>query len=68
MHMGAYPKRFPTEALQKSLQKELANAMINTSAFAGSALTGTIRNPQTVSQSGKYIIGLLQSFNATGIN
>ncbi|ADD75754.1 MULTISPECIES: hypothetical protein [Pantoea] len=68
MHMGGYPKRFPTEALQKSLQKELANAIINTSAFAGSALTGTIRNPQTVSQSGKYIIGLLQSFNATGIN
>lgn len=63
MRLGKYPKRFPTEALQHSLQRELANALNNTSAFIGSAATGTIRHPQNALQSGKYVIGILQSFS-----
>lgn len=63
MKAGVYPKRFPAEALQHSLQRELANAMVNTSAFAGSAMTGTIRHPGNAVQSGQYVIGLLQSFS-----
>lgn len=63
MQAQLYPKRFPSEAIQRSLQRELTNAVINTSAFAGSALTGTIRHPQNVTQSGKYVIGVIQSFS-----
>lgn len=60
---GVYPKRFPSESLQKSLQRELVSAVNNTSAFVGSSLTGTIRNPQNTVQSGRYVVGLLQSFS-----
>nr|WP_226375773.1 hypothetical protein [Pantoea stewartii] len=60
---GIYPKRYPSDALQKSLQRELATAFVNSSAFMGSALTGTIRNPHTIPQSGKYLIGVVQSFS-----
>lgn len=60
INAGSYPKRFPAEALQRALQKELASALINTSAFAGSAASGTLRHPNNISQSGKYIIGFLQ--------
>lgn len=63
MKAGIYPKRYPAEALQKSLQRELSSAFVNSSAFVGSALTGTIKNPQTISQSGKYLIGMIQSFS-----
>ncbi|MBW1212939.1 hypothetical protein KYI92_05930 [Pantoea allii] len=63
IQMGSYPKRFPTEAIQKSLQRELTNALINTSAFAGSALTGTIRNPQNVKQTYNYVVGIIQSIS-----
>lgn len=63
MRLGKYPKRFPKEALQHSLQRELANALNNTSAFISSAATGTVRHPQHVVQSGKYVIGILQSFS-----
>lgn len=63
--LGRYPKRFPSEALQNSLQRELINALVNTSAFAGSAMTGTIRHPGNIVQSGRYAIGLLQSFSIT---
>jgi len=59
---GVYPKRFPSESLQKSLQRELVSAVNNASAFVGSSLTGTIRNPQNTVQSGRYVVGLLQSF------
>lgn len=64
MRAGVYPKRFPTEMLQKELQRELVRAVVNTSAFAGSALTGTIRHPQNLAQGGKYVIGTIQSFSA----
>ncbi|HDT2788216.1 TPA: hypothetical protein QHQ31_000362 [Enterobacter asburiae] len=60
---GVYPKRFPSESLQKSLQRELMSAVNNASAFVGSSLTGTIRNPQNTVQSGRYVVGLLQSFS-----
>jgi len=59
---GVYPKRFPSESLQKSLQRELMSAVNNASAFVGSSLTGTIRNPQNTVQSGRYVVGVLQSF------
>lgn len=60
---GVYPKRFPSESLQKSLQRELVNAVTNASAFVGGSLTGTIRNPQNTVKSGRYVVGLLQSFS-----
>ncbi|AOR65356.1 hypothetical protein [Pectobacterium wasabiae] len=63
-----FPKRYPSEALQNALQRELTTALVNTSAFAGSALTGTIRNPNNIKTSGQYIIGLIQSFSFTGSN
>ncbi|QJT80715.1 hypothetical protein [Kosakonia sp. MUSA4] len=68
MKAGFYPKRYPSEALQTALQRELTAALVNTSAFAGSALTGTIRNPGNMKTSGQYIIGLIQSFSFTGSN
>ncbi|WP_210525978.1 hypothetical protein [Pantoea ananatis] len=65
MKAGVYPKRYPAEAIQKSLQRELTSALVNSSAFAGSALTGTLRNPQNIVQSGKYVIGVIQSLSST---
>lgn len=65
MKAGVYPKRYPAEAVQKSLQRELTSALVNSSAFAGSALTGTLKNPQNIVQSGKYIIGVIQSLPST---
>lgn len=59
---GVYPTRFPSESLQKLLQRELMSAVNNASAFVGSSLTGTIRNPQNTVQSGRYVVGVLQSF------
>lgn len=46
MKAGVYPKRYPSEALQLLLQRELLNAISNSSAFVGSAVSGTIRNPR----------------------
>jgi len=63
---GAYPSRFPTEALQKSLQYELIKAFNNASAFAGSAVSGTIRNPQNLQNTGKFVVGIIQSISLAG--
>ncbi|GJL33999.1 hypothetical protein TUM17576_08190 [Enterobacter hormaechei] len=63
MSAGVYPKYFPTDALHHMLQRELAKALSNSSAFAGSAISGTIRNPQNITRSGQYVIGLIQSFS-----
>ncbi|WP_110882131.1 hypothetical protein [Cronobacter sakazakii] len=63
---GAYPSRFPTEALQKSLQYELIKALNNASAFAGSAVSGTIRNPQNLQNTGKFVVGIIQSVSLAG--
>lgn len=62
MKAGRYPKRFPTETIQQQLQRELLIAINNTVTFAGSGVTGTIRNPQNLGTSAKYIISTLQSF------
>ncbi|MDA4788053.1 hypothetical protein NY407_15185, partial [Enterobacter hormaechei] len=37
MKAGVYPKRYPSEALQLLLQRELLNTISNSSAFVGSA-------------------------------
>lgn len=66
MKAGVYPKRYPSEALQLLLQRELLNTISNSSAFVGSAISGNIRNPQNVAQTGKYIFGLIQSFSFKG--
>ncbi|WP_039056242.1 hypothetical protein [Enterobacter sp. Bisph1] len=68
MRAGFYPKRYPSDALQRALQRELTAAVINTSAFAGSAMTGTLRNPQNIKSSARYAIGLIQSFSFIGTN
>jgi hypothetical protein len=59
---GQYPKRFPTESLQRSLQTELTRAVVNSSAFASSAMTGTLRNPKNLATSGNYIFSVVQAF------
>lgn len=66
MKAGFYPKRYPSEAIQRALQRELTNALVNSSAFIGSALSGTIRYPQNITQSGKYIISVIQSIATNG--
>ncbi|MCU5771443.1 hypothetical protein N5923_11895 [Erwiniaceae bacterium BAC15a-03b] len=63
MIAGRYPKRFPSESILRQLQKELLIAMNNTVTFAGSAATGTIRNPQNLNKTGRYIISTIQSFS-----
>lgn len=57
-----YPKRYPAETIQRSLQRELVNAITNSSAFVGSAVSGTIRHPQNITQPGQYVISVIQSF------
>jgi hypothetical protein len=60
---GLYPKRFPNESIRKSLQRELWESVTWTTAFAGSALSGNIRNPGNMSASGVYLISLIHSFS-----
>ena len=64
MRAGFYPKRYPSDALQRSLQRELITAMSNTSAFVGSAMTGTIRDPKNLSSSTQYVISLIHPFSS----
>ncbi|KAA8998225.1 hypothetical protein FJU30_16980 [Affinibrenneria salicis] len=61
MRAGIYPKRFPTETLQNELRKQLVNAITSSASFAGSGISGTLRNPGNVLTSGKYLVGVLQS-------
>lgn len=63
---GIYPKRYPSEALQHSLRRELAVAFTNMTAYGGSAGTGTIRHPENIKRSGQYAIGIIQSFALSG--
>lgn len=60
---GKYPRRFPTEAFHKKLQEQLINSITSGMAVAGSAVSGVIRSPESVSNSAKYAIGLLQSLS-----
>lgn len=65
IEMGRYPKRFPSEALQRTLQRELMQVIVNSSAFAGSGISGTVRNPHNLKKTGQYVIGIIQSFSLT---
>lgn len=58
---GKYPRRFPSEAIQGELVKQLINAITNTMAVAGSAVSGVIRSPESIINSGEYVFGILQS-------
>lgn len=60
---GLYPKRYPTEVLQISLNKELAQMFINSSSFIASATEGTLRHLADPFHSGRYAVGFLQSFS-----
>lgn len=60
---GVYPKRFPSDAIQRSLKNELVNALSWSTAFAGSALSGTIRNPGDLKKAGTYAVSYIQSFS-----
>lgn len=59
--IGKYPKRFPTEGLQKTLQVQLLNSLNSMSAFSGSAIGGVINPPRSIFDSGDYVVGMLQS-------
>lgn len=60
---GKYPRRFPTEAVHKKLQEQLINSITSGMAVAGSAVSGVIHSPASISNSGEYAIGLLQSIS-----
>lgn len=63
IEMGSYPNRFPSEALQRTLQMELLRLLESSAAYVGSSISGTIRNPQNVKKSGQYVVGIIQSFS-----
>lgn len=65
IEIGRYPKRFPSEALQRSLQRELVQVIVSSSAFAGSGMSGTVRSPQNIKNTGQYVLGIIQSFSLT---
>ncbi|WP_340616685.1 hypothetical protein [Xenorhabdus entomophaga] len=58
---GQYIKRYPTEQIQKALRNHLRDSLVAASGFVGSGMTGTIRNPENILNSGKYIIGTIYS-------
>ncbi|QLK59734.1 hypothetical protein GE278_02555 [Enterobacteriaceae bacterium Kacie_13] len=59
--IGKYPKRFPTEGLQKTLQVQLLNSLNSMAAFSGSAIGGVLNSPASILDSGEYVVGMLQS-------
>lgn len=59
--IGKYPKRFPTEGLQKTLQVQLLNSLNSMVAFSGSAIGGVLNSPGSILDSGEYVVGMLQS-------
>lgn len=60
---GKYPRRFPTEAIHKKLQEQLINSITSGMGVTGSAVSGVIRSPESINNSAKYVIGLLQSLS-----
>ncbi|WP_318363731.1 hypothetical protein [Enterobacter sp.] len=58
---GKYPKRFPTEAVHKQLVNQLISALTSTMAVTGSAISGVIHSPESITKSAEYAFGLLQS-------
>ncbi|MEQ1968331.1 hypothetical protein ABLA30_15220 [Xenorhabdus nematophila] len=63
MASGQYPKRYPTEQVRKALKNNLINTLSSGGAFAGSGMTGIIRNPESILKSGNYVIGVIHSFS-----
>ncbi len=59
--IGKYPKRFPNEGLQKTLQVQLMNGLNSMAAFSGSAIGGVLNSPASILDSGEYVVGMLQS-------
>ncbi|MCL2899706.1 hypothetical protein [Brenneria tiliae] len=59
--MGIFPKRFPSSDIQNILKKQLNDALTGAAAFAGSALSGTIRNPSNLLKSSNYAVSVIQS-------
>ena len=58
---GLYPKRFPTGPVQVELTRQLGQVVTSAAALAGSAVSGVIAAPSNLPQTGKYIIGTIQS-------
>lgn len=59
--IGKYPKRFPSEGLQKTLQVQLLNSLNSMTAFTGSAIGGVINSPGSLNDTGEYVVGMLQA-------
>lgn len=58
-----YPRRYPTATIHKKLQEQLINTITSAMAVAGSGVSGVIHSPESISQSGEYVIGLMQSIS-----
>lgn len=58
---GKYPRRYPTEGFHGELIKQLISAMTSAMAVSGSAVSGVIHSPESISTSGEYVFGILQS-------
>ncbi|WP_446470261.1 hypothetical protein [Xenorhabdus stockiae] len=58
---GKYIKRYPTEMIQNTLRHHLRDSLAAAGGFIGSGMSGTIRNPENIITSGKYIIGTIHS-------
>lgn len=58
---GKYPRRFPTNAVRRELAKQMISVITSAMAISGSKLNGVIHSPESISASGEYVFGLLQS-------
>ncbi|WP_320740398.1 hypothetical protein [Enterobacter cloacae] len=56
-----YPGRYTTETLDRELIKQLINTTTSAMAITGSAVSGVIHSPGSITTSGEYVFGLLQS-------
>ncbi|SFN83620.1 hypothetical protein [Xenorhabdus japonica] len=61
IEQGRYIKRYPNEEIQKALRNHLKDSLVAGSGFVGSGMTGTIKSPENIFTSGKYIIGTIHS-------
>lgn len=58
---GKYPRRFPTNAVRRELAKQMISVITSAMAISGSKLNGVIHSLESISASGEYVFGLLQS-------
>ncbi|MGX5868402.1 hypothetical protein [Enterobacter cloacae] len=58
---GKYPRRYPSEAIHRELIKQLISATTSAMAITGSTVSGVIHSPASITTSGEYVFGLLQS-------